>query len=338
MNLVIRRISQSFLLFAFVVLSVSSVFAQAVPDNAPISDQKAGSVLIYNYYGSSAINYNSEDTKVSITNTNLQSAAMVSLFFIDAVSGDVTKSYICLLANQTASFRMVDVDPGAKGYIVAVSVDATGRPNKFNYLTGSELIKMSSGHVAGMNAEAISALVDSPTIGLNPNGIESGIAATLRFDGVRYNKLPGALVLDYIPPIVEGNKTMIIVNQIGGSLLFNGKPDDLTSLTGTVYDAVTNAHFWQVGNINTCQFRKVIANDFPQTAPNMSTVVEPGRSAWMKFHPHGANKGVTGVVLYLQSVTQNTLPNDSRFTGGRNLHHMTLTTDELTIPIIAPSC
>ncbi|HMV51621.1 MAG TPA: hypothetical protein PKD31_28020, partial [Blastocatellia bacterium] len=101
------------------------------------------------------------------------------------------------------------------------------------------------------------------------------------------------------------------------------------------YDAATNAHFWQVGNINSCQFRKVIANDFPQTAPNMSTLLEPGRSAWMKFWPHGANKGVTGVVLYLN---QSTSLNDSRFTGGRNLHHMTLTTDELTIPIIPPTC
>lgn len=334
MYLVIRRISQSFLLFAFAVFSASSVFAQAIPDNAPISDQKAGSVLIYNYYGSSATHYNSEDTKFSITNTNLQSSAMVSFFFIDAVSGDVIKDRICLLPNQTASARMSDIDPGAKGYIVAVSVDATGRPNKFNYLTGSEQIKMTSGYVAGLNAEAVSALVENPTI-LDPNGIQSGIAATLSFDGVHYNKLPGALVLDYIPPIVEGNKTMVIVNQIGGSLFNGNRPDDLTSLTGTVYDAVTIPHFWQVGNINSCQFRKVIANDFPQTAPNMSTLVESGRSAWMKFWPHGANKGVTGVVLYLN---QSTTQNDSRFTGGRNLHHMTLTTDELTVPIIPPTC
>lgn len=187
MYLVIRRISQSFLLFAFAVFSASSVFAQAIPDNAPISDQKAGSVLIYNYYGSSATHYNSEDTKFSITNTNLQSSAMVSFFFIDAVSGDVIKDRICLLPNQTASARMSDIDPGAKGYIVAVSVDATGRPNKFNYLTGSEQIKMTSGYVAGLNAEAVSALVENPTI-LDPNGIQSGIAATLSFDGVQDRK------------------------------------------------------------------------------------------------------------------------------------------------------
>ncbi len=335
MNLTIRSISQSFLLIAFVVLSASSVLAQAIPDSAPTSDQKAGSVLIYNYYGSSgsgSIDHATENTRISLTNTHLQQAGMMSLFFIDPAGG-VLDAYICLAPNQTASFLMTDVDPGVKGYIVAVSVDATGRPNKFNYFTGSEYIKMASGYAATVNAEAISALVESPTIGAN-GPLENGIAATLKFDGVRYNKVPGALVLDYIPAIGDGNKTMVIVNQLGGSLLNGGKPDDLGGITGTVYDVATNAYFWQTA-VNSCQLRKVIANDFPQTGPNMSTVIQPGLYGWMKFWPHAANKGVTGMVLYL---SQSTSPSDSRFNGGRNLHHMTLRTDELTIPIIAPNC
>lgn len=336
MNSTIRSISQLFLFIAFAVLSASSVFAQAIPDSAPVSDQKAGSVLIYNYYGSSGsgtIDHATENTRISITNTHLQQAGMMSLFFIDSV-GDVLDAHICLAPNQTASFVMTDVDPGVKGYIVAVSVNATGRPNKFNYFTGSESIKMASGYAATINAEAISALVESPTI-LDPNGIQSGIAATLKFDGVRYNKVPGALVLDYVPAIGDGNKTLVIVNQLGGSLLNGGKPDDLGGITGTVYDVATKAYFWQAG-VNSCQLRKVIANDFPQTGPNMSAVIQPGAYGWMKFRPLAANKGVTGMVLYLNTSTA--APNDSRFNGGRNLHHMTLTTDELTIPIIAPNC
>lgn len=335
MNLTIRSISQFFMFVAFAVLSTSSVLAQTIPDSAPISDQKAGSVLIFNYYGSSgsgSIDHATENTRISITNTHLQQAATMSLFFIDPVGG-VLDSYICLAPNQTGSFLMTDVDPGVKGYIVAVSVDATGRPNKFNYFTGSEYIKMASGYQATVNAETISALKEDPT--LSDIGIQSGIAATLKFDGVHYNKVPGALVLDYVPAIGDGCKTMVIVNQLGGSLLNGGKPDDLGGITGTVYDAVTKAYFWQAG-VNSCQLRKVIANDFPQTGPNMSAVIQPGLYGWMKFWPLTPNKGVTGLVLYLNTSTA--APNDSRFNGGRNLHHMTLTTDELTIPIIQPSC
>ena len=334
MRFTTRSISQLLLLVAFAALSVSSAFAQAIPDSAPISDQKAGSVLIYNYYGSSAVNHSVEDTRMSITNTHLQKAGTMAIFFIDTVAGVVIDSYICLAPNQTGSWVMSDVDPGEKGYVVAVSVDETGRPNKFNYFTGSESIKMASGYQATVNAEAISALVESPTIF---DGLQNGVAATLKFDGVRYNKLPGALVLDYIPSIAEGNRTMVIVNQLGGSLYNGSKPDDLGAMTGTVYDVTTKAYFWQLA-VNNCQLRKVIANDFPPTGPNMSTVIQPGMYGWMKFWPQSANKGVTGMVLYLNTSTAGASSNDSRFNGGRNLHHLTQTTDELTVPIIAPSC
>lgn len=335
MNFTTRSISQLFLLIAFAVVSASSVFAQATPDSAPISDQKPGSVLIYNYYGSSgsaAIDHATENTRISLTNTNLQKPGMMALFFIDPAGG-VLDAHICLAPNQTASWVMADVDPGVKGYIVAVSVDATGRPNKFNYFTGSEYIKMASGYTATVNAEAISALKEDPT--LSDIGIQSGVVATLKFDGVNYNKVPSALVLDYVPAIGDGNKTMVIINQLGGSLFNGAKPDNLGGISGTVYDVATNAYFWQAA-INSCQLRKVIANDFPQTGPNMSTVIKPGLYGWMKFLPLTANKGMTGMVLYLNTSTA--APNDSRFNGGRNLHHMMLTTDELNIPIIQPAC
>jgi hypothetical protein len=329
MKLAISRISQSILLIAFAVLFASSVWAQAIPADAPISDQKAGSVLIFNYYGSHPINHASENTEVHITNTNSQKMASMVIFFIDTVSGDVTDAYICLVANQTASFVMSDVDPGARGYIIAVSVDSAGQPNSFNYFIGSESIKMASCHVASLNAETISALIPSPGQDVNGN------AATLKFDGMHYNKVPGALSLDHIPAIGDGNKTLVIVNQLGGSLLNGDKPDDLSTLNGVVYDLVTNAYSWQASNINSCQFRKTIANDFPMTAPNMSTVIQPGQYGWMKLWSGRAKKGLTGAVLYLNT---STLPNVSRFTGGRNLHHLSLTTDELTIPVVVPSC
>lgn len=324
MNSTIRSISQLFLFIAFAVLSASSALAQVNPDSAAISDQKAGSVLIFNYYGSDTTNPKGEDTQIHITNTHPQKAGMMAIFFISAVSGLTMDSSVCLAPNQTVSFKTSDTDPGEKGYIVAVSVDiTTGLPNYFNHFIGSEFIKMSPGYVANLNAEAISALAQAP-------GVNAGDGqATLKFDGVHYNQVPNILALDNIPAIADGNKTMIIVNQLGGSLPGNQKPDNLTGLTGMVYDITAKAYPWQEGNINSFQFRKVIADGFPNTMPSMSTVIPLQAFGWMKFWPTQRSKGVTGAVLYLN---KGDVPGYGYvLNGGHNLHHMSLTTTELTI-------
>lgn len=326
MNFATRSISQLFLLIAFAVVSASSVLAQAIPDSAPISDQKAGSILIFNYYGSDPTNPKAEDTQIHITNTHPQKAGMMAIFFMSAVSGLTSDASVCLAPNQTVSFKTSDTDPGEKGYIVAVSVDvATGQPNYFNYFLGSAFIKMSPGYSANLNAETISALAQSP-------GVSAGDGrATLRFDGVQYNKVPNILALDNIPAIADGNKTMVIVNHLGGSLPGNQRPDDLTGLTGIVYDAMTNSYPWQEGNINSFQFRKAIADDFPKTTPVMSNVIPLQAFGWMKFWSTARTNGngITGAVLYLNKgdVPYYSYP----FIGGHNLHHMSLTTAELTI-------
>lgn len=324
MNLVARSISQLLLFIAFAVVSASSVFAQAIPDSAPLSDQKAGSILIFNYYGSDAANSKSEDTQVHITNTHPQKAGMMAIFFISAASGMTSDASVCLAPNQTVSFKTSDVDPGEKGYIVAVSVDvATGQPNYFNYFIGSAFIRMAPGYMANLNAETISALALAP-------GVNAGDGrATLKFDGVNYNKVPNILALDNIPAIADGNRTMVIVNHLGGSLPGNQKPDDLTGLTGVVYDMTTQAYPWQESNINSFQFRKVIADDFPKTTPVISTVIPLQAFGWMKFWPTTRSKGVTGAVLYLN---KGDVPDYGYvLNGGHNLHHLSLTTAELTI-------
>src|SRR5262249_55332011 len=84
---------------------------------SPVSDQRAGSVLIYNIYTSSAASPNSQDTRVSITNVEQSRSAIVHLFFVDGSSCMAADSYICLTPNQTATFLASDLDPGTTGYI-----------------------------------------------------------------------------------------------------------------------------------------------------------------------------------------------------------------------------
>src|SRR5262245_42492247 len=61
-----------------------------------ISDQKAGSVLIYNIYTSNPANLAGQDTTINITNTNTETTAYVHLFLVDGATCTPTDLFICL--------------------------------------------------------------------------------------------------------------------------------------------------------------------------------------------------------------------------------------------------
>src|SRR5262245_27935891 len=179
-----RKLTQALLaLFALVVLSASALAADpglAYPATSEVSDQKAGSLLVYNFYTSGAAG-NAQNTRINITNTNGLEAAFVHLFFVDGSGCAVADSFTCLTANQTTSFLASDVDPGVSGYIVAVASDGfIGCPLSFNFLIGDEYVKLSTGHQANLGAEAFSALFNGVLPGCDANSV----TALLNFSGV----------------------------------------------------------------------------------------------------------------------------------------------------------
>lgn len=300
----------------------------AAPQAAsPVSDQKAGSVLIYNVYTSSASAPNTQNTRISLTNVDQSRAAYVHLFFVDGSNCSVADSYICLTANQTTSFLASDLDPGTTGYIVAVAVDRQGCPINFNYLIGDEYVKFSSGHAANLGAEAISAIA-----GGLPACDENSVTAALAFDGVSYNAVPRALALDNIPSRVDGNDTLLVLNRIGGSLATGAAT--LTNIFGIFYDdAETGVSF--TFNPGVCQFRSSVSGAFPRITPRFETFVPAGRSGWLKLYSTN-DQGILGAALNFNA---NAEANAGAFNQGHNLHKLTLTTSaSYTIPIFPPSC
>ncbi|MGE0129547.1 MAG: hypothetical protein AB7U82_15830 [Blastocatellales bacterium] len=303
------------------------------PALSEVSDMKEGSVLFYPIYTSDAANSNSQNTRISMTNTSNTEGVTVHLFAVDGASCAVLDAFLCLTPNQTTTFLASDFDPGNSGYLVVVAVeDDTGLPRAFNELIGDEYVKFSSGHAANLGAEAVAATMMFPA-GTNPNVT----SVTLKFDGVNYNRLPRILAADNIPSPGDGNSTMLIVNRVGGNFTLGGGL--IGAISGLLFDDQEN-QFSFISNQSSCQFRTTLSNSFPRTFTPFSRVIDSGHSGWMKFwgvdDGRGSEKALLGAMINLNLSAK---ANASAYNQGHNLHKLTLTDKaEIVVPVFIPSC
>jgi hypothetical protein len=317
-------------LFALIVMSSAVMAADPglpYPATSEVSDQKAGSVLVYNLYSSSVSAPNSQNSRVNITNTNPTSVANVHIFFVDGATCSIADSFICLTANQTASFLASDVDPGTTGYIVAIATNDTGCPVFFNWLIGDVYVKLASGHAANLGAEAFAAIAATPSV---CDG--ASITAVLAFDGVNFNRAPRTIAVSNIPSRADGNDTLIIINRVGGSLATGAAT--IGSLFGLVFDDAENPLSFTFA-AGVCQFRSSLSNNFPRLAPRFEQFIPAGRSGWAKFFSL-SDIGLLGASI---NFNPNAATAANAFNGGHNMHKLTLTASSLlTIPIFPSNC
>lgn len=308
---------------------------QIVPFNSTISDQKAGSILVYNVYTSSITSFLMQNSRISLTNTSEFVPAFVHLFFVDGASCSVADSYACLTPNQTISFLAADLDPGITGYLVVVAVDNRGCPVKHNFLIGDVFVKFASGHFGNLAAVSIAAQFDTFT-----GCTASSTTAMLVFDAPdvpnSYNYLPRTVAISNVADKATGNDMLLILNRIGGNL--GTGVGGLGSLFGILYDDGENA-FSYTFSASTCQFRSPLSNNFPRTAPRFETIITAGRSGWTKLSAENSNFGLLGATFNNNS---NVAAAANAFNGAHNLHLMTLNNAgpavNLIIPVFPPSC
>lgn len=310
-----------------------------IPANSELSDQKTGSVLFYNLYTSAPSSPNSQNSRISVTNTSSTLAVRVHFFFVEGATSSLSDKFICLTQAQTINFLASTEDPGVTGYAVAVAVDAAACPINFNFLTGSADIKLNSGHAACLSAEAFTAISPSPVTC-------SGNSATLSFDGVSYNSLPRVLLLNKLRSLTDGNDLLLIVNGIGGDLRTNGAVR-ISALSGTLFDDAENSVDFSCPSTSppcqfrpTCQFIRSLSNTFPATAPRFTSVIPTGRTGWMRFYATDSAGNEVGILGAAINFNQNAATAAGAFSGGHNLHMLTLTASRvtLTIPVIPPTC
>ncbi len=294
----------------------------AYPSTAEVSDQKAGSILIFNFYTSGATPAArlTQNTEISITNTNSTAGATLRLFFV-AGGGAVTRALTKIGRLGTLNFSMGDVDPGVTGYLAALAVDDTsGCPINFNHLIGQADIKLTAGQSARLGAIAIAAIAPTPASCL-------GGAATLSFDNVNFNRLPRMLAVQSIVSRAGGNDTLLVLNRIGGSLAPSGSVAGIGTLSGLLYDDAEIVFPFSQGSLGP-QLFSVLSDSFPVTTPPFQTAIPSGRVGWMKLF------GETDIAMLGAVLNTNPMAGASAgaFKHGHNLTHQTLTsTAALTV-------
>jgi uncharacterized repeat protein (TIGR01451 family) len=316
------------------------------------SDQQAGSVLVYNYYGSSATLAEAEETLLNLTNTQASQGVTVHLFFVDGSSGAVKDTRVPLAPNQTHSFLASSIAQGAQGYMVAVAVDGrTGCPVSFNHLTGDAYIRFASGHTAVLGAVAFAALYRGtlPDCGLTTANAEAARAlAKIQLDGISYEQAGRVLSLDSLRNPGDASSTLLIVNRLGGDLTQGLAP------IGVYHGALYNQQgegFRFRGQTRAPQLKQELSDDLLNTEPRPSQAIELGRLGWLRFEAAedvalvGAavtlNRNASPVPASDQLGTSSTstfghavLPPITALNGGRNLRHLTTTSAGFIIPVI----
>lgn len=339
-----KFVSPLFKLSIFVALLLSATLPARAADpgvpfpvSAAASDQRPGSLLIYNVYTSSAANFNSHNSRIALTNSSDSITAYVHLFFVEGATCSVSDSYICLTPNQTATFLASDIDPGITGYLVMLAVNEQGCPVRHNFLLGDVYVKFPTGHAGNLAAEGFAAQYDVFT-GCNA----SSSTATIFFDDPgrpdSYNPLPRTVASDNIPDRASNNDTMLVLNRIGGSLGVG--VGGIGSIVGLLFDDGENG-FSFTFNTGSCQFRSSLSNNFPRTAPRFEVVIPAGHSGWMKLYADNASIGLLGATINTNSSSNATA---NAFNGARNLHHLTFNNNtgagavSLTVPVFPPGC
>lgn len=300
-----KRFFHLTLLLVTLTLLCTAALAQD-PNGDPIGrgnevhDQRAGSLLIYNYY-SSRFPDGSADTRVTLTNTHEALGVQVNLYFVDGATGQPTPGLLNLAPTQTQTFSVSDYDPNITGYIIALAVNEVGDPMQFDFLLGTAIITQ-SGQQATLGALAVP---------INPNDY--------------YAALPRQLALDQIPSPADGVKQMLVINRIDGSVVsqmpaIGRLTCDLFNQDGARFSFTSRSWGPQVRAF----YYNLVNPGF--TSTYLYNYLPAGQYGWLRARPVDAG-ALSGAVLYFRDVRGTTVP----YPGGYNLRHLTSTQATLEV-------
>ena len=319
-----RNLTRLFVALATLIALCAVSFAQA--SRVQVSDQKAGSLLVFPFYGNDGAG---GDTRLTITNVgeangNVNNQLNVHLFFLDA-SCSQADVYLCFTKFQSYSFKASEWDPvTARGELIAVPVDAMGAPITYNGLIGNAFVNTTvSGAkwVGNYSPEAFTAV-----------GAVTGVTTTATLNlnnaplvgGAGYDAPAGGFAAEFQSPVDVKNQailTMGLNGTIGGAL--NG---NAAAGIAAIYRNDEKLFSYSMPGSG-CSALTIINDATIRIVGGLSNSIGTGKTGTAIWNVAGA------VGLFVTPVQAN---NASQ--GIRTLHKRTAGNASLTIPVFMPIC
>ena len=281
--------------------------------NPKMSDQKAGSLLVFPYYNSKSAD--SRDTQIMLSNTGDQEV-FVHLFFIDGATCGQADQLTCLTPNASLTIKTSEYDPETTGWLMAVAVDSTGKPVQNNVLIGNAFVK-DGAYVDNYGAESFWA--NSKVLGTMNM---TNMTATLFFDGGSYDAMPNQFVAEIQSPLSVAGQRIVTVGM-SGDLTQSGLSGAAQVGTGLAFNGEEKAASFASFISGRCQASSIITNTTPRVPGALGGLIPKGSVGTLKF---GTGGGV-GLIM---------TPNTNKWSGIRGLHKVGLTATTITIPMMVP--
>jgi hypothetical protein len=313
------------------VPAVANTFGTSVA-NPAVSDQKAGSVLVFAYYNSDASgDFNKSDTLVTITNvangaSTVNGGANYSflhLFFISGANCSPADTFVCLTPNGSIQILASAYDPLVRGYLVAVAVDENGLPTQNNVFTGSAFIRDNpSGIADSYSAEAFQKLSSAP-----PAADGEG-NSLLRLDGAQYEAAPTQFSVQVQDPTTSDQT--IVLASVSGNLGTGLLPTGQTGV-GVLYRADERPASFQP-KVTGCHVLSDVTSTNLRVVPGPLTAFLKDSYGYLKLN---VSAPAVGLLISRQSAPGNAR---NRWAGVRGLHKTAVGTATLAMPMFPPFC
>ena len=290
-----------------------------------LGDQKPGSLLFFNRYTSNASNLLSEDTTINLTNAHPATSVFVRLFLINGATCEPQKMELCLAAQQTVSYQMSDLDPGIKGYVVAVATNQLGEPIQFNWLSGNTIIRQSAANTSRPFTSMVSAIaVAKRKEGELKPGQNN--EAEMIFDDVNYDRLPLQNAFDGVPSQVNAANATIFAFYRPLPNLGGGPASATVQITGWGSNQL-NQVVTSNGSVSTACYNDFAVSQIRLLPTPVAQLLPSGATAW--FAASTANsQPLLGVQL-----------NSGQFNSGGNARALSYAAEyRIKVPVSTVVC
>ena len=300
-------------LFTLVVLAISAM-AGTDPSNIAISDQKAGSVLVFPHYTSNS--QTKADTRISITNVGA-STTKVHVLLLDKTCAQADY-FVCPTANGSVVDKASNLDPDNTGYIVAYAVDAMGAPVAANRLIGNAFVNDGE-WIGNYGAEAF---WYGPDVFGSAAGNDAAKTDSARLD---FYGAPCEFAVEIQSP-KDAIQKIITVGLAGDVNNMNVNGSAQVGV-GFAYNAQERGGSFAKLLTGACYSEAFITDTNPRVPTTLGVVIGAGNAGHLKFSVGAA----VGLIL-----TSN--KSKSGFSGIRTLHKTKTTSSTLYVPQFMPTC